>query len=57
VERSIYHGGYSGRSRANMWFCPESGWGTVIVYNSGEGDGGELGEVFYALLRELKITK
>jgi CubicO group peptidase (beta-lactamase class C family) len=57
VERSIYHGGYSGRSRANMWFCPESGWGTVIVCNSGEGDGSEMGEVFHALLRELKITK
>jgi CubicO group peptidase (beta-lactamase class C family) len=56
VERSIYHGGYSGRSRANMWFCPESGWGTVIVCNSGKGDGSEMGAVFYALLRELKIT-
>ena len=57
VERSIYHGGYSGRSRANMWFGPESGWGTVIVCNSGKGDGSQMGEVFYALLRELKIIK
>jgi D-alanyl-D-alanine carboxypeptidase len=57
VERSIYHGGYSGRSRANMWFCPESGWGTVIVCNSGKGDGSQMGAVFFALLRELKIIK
>jgi hypothetical protein len=57
VERSIYHGGNSGRSRANAWFCPESGWGTVIVCNNGAGDGSEMGEAFYALLQELKIIE
>jgi hypothetical protein len=40
-----------------MWFCPESGWGTVIICNSGKGDGTQMGEVFFALLREMKIIK
>jgi hypothetical protein len=35
VERSIYHGGFSGRSRANMWFLPESRTGMVIIYTHG----------------------
>jgi CubicO group peptidase (beta-lactamase class C family) len=56
-ERSIYHGGYSGRTGANMWFCPESGWETVIVCNSGKGGEFKMGEVFYALLREMKLIK
>jgi CubicO group peptidase (beta-lactamase class C family) len=56
VERSIYHGGYTGESRTNMWFGPESGWGTVIVCNSGD-EGSGMSEVFYALLREMKIIK
>ena len=37
-ERSIYHGGFSGRSRANMWFSPESRIGMVIIYNHGGDD-------------------
>jgi CubicO group peptidase (beta-lactamase class C family) len=57
VERSIYHGGYSGRFRANMWFCPESGWGTVIFCNDGRGEGKEMGDVFRALLKETKVIK
>ncbi len=56
VERSIYHGGYTGGARANMWFCPESGWGTVIVCNDGSGVGEEMGAVFYELLKEMKIV-
>lgn len=55
AERSIYHGGYSGRFRANMWFCPESQWGTVIVCNDGRGDGAEMASVFLALLKEFKV--
>jgi D-alanyl-D-alanine carboxypeptidase len=56
IERSIYHGGYNGTARANMWFCPESGWGTVIVCNDGGGDGAEMGQVFYELLKEMEIV-
>jgi CubicO group peptidase (beta-lactamase class C family) len=52
IERSIYHGGYSGRFRANMWFCPESQWGTVIVCNHGRGEGAEMAQVFLALVQE-----
>jgi len=57
IERSIYHGGYSGRFRANLWFCPESQWGTVIVCNDGRGDGAEMAAVFRALLREFNLIK
>jgi len=55
VERSIYHGGYSGRSRSNMWFCPESQTGTVIVYNHGASDKADAYvEIFYALLKQIR---
>ena len=54
IERSMYHGGYTGRTRANMWFCPESQWGTVIVCNHGRGVGEEMSTVFYALLQEFE---
>jgi CubicO group peptidase (beta-lactamase class C family) len=53
VERSLYHGGYSGRFRANLWFVPETQWGTAIVMNHGRGDDAITSDVFYALLREL----
>lgn len=56
IERSIYHGGYSGRFRANMWFCPESQWGTVILCNDGRGDGAEMAAVFLALLKEFELV-
>jgi CubicO group peptidase (beta-lactamase class C family) len=56
VERSIYHGGYSGRFRANMWFCPESQWGTVILCNDGRGAGAEISAVFFALLKEFQLV-
>jgi CubicO group peptidase (beta-lactamase class C family) len=56
VERSIYHGGYSGRFRANMWFCPETEWGTVIICNHGRGDGAEMSAVFFALLKEVRLV-
>ena len=36
VEHSVHHGGYTGRSRANIWFVPETQWGTAIVINHGE---------------------
>jgi CubicO group peptidase (beta-lactamase class C family) len=53
IERSVYHGGYSGRFRANVWFSPESRTGTAIVYNDGaEAATGAYADVFYALLRE-----
>jgi CubicO group peptidase (beta-lactamase class C family) len=55
VERSLYHGGYSGRSRANIWFAPETQWGTVIVANHGRGDDSITDDVFYALLREFEL--
>jgi CubicO group peptidase (beta-lactamase class C family) len=55
IERSIFHGGYTGRSRANMWFGPESEWGTVIVLNHGRGEGANVTDIFYALLRELGV--
>jgi hypothetical protein len=55
VERSIFHGGSSGGDRANMWFCPESRAGTVIVYNLGADDKLDAyREIFYALLREFE---
>ena len=57
IERSIYHGGYSGGFRANMWFCPESGWGTVIFCNDGRGDGAEMAAVFLALLKEFRLIE
>lgn len=52
LERSIYHGGYSGRFRANLWFCPESQWGTIIVCNHGRGEGAEMATVFLELVKE-----
>jgi CubicO group peptidase (beta-lactamase class C family) len=56
LERSIYHGGFSGRFRSNMWFCPESRTGTVIVYNHGGNDKADAyAEIFYALLREFRL--
>jgi CubicO group peptidase (beta-lactamase class C family) len=55
VERSIYHGGYSGRARANMWFCPESKTGIVIVYNhGGQKESDAYVDIFYGLLKELE---
>lgn len=57
IERSIFHGGFTGRDRANMWFCPESGWGAVMVCNSGDGDGTEMGQAFHALLKEIGVTE
>jgi CubicO group peptidase (beta-lactamase class C family) len=58
VERSIYHGGYSGRARANMWFCPESRTGTVIVYNHGGNEEADAyADIFYALLQESGLVK
>lgn len=56
VEHSIYHGGFSGRARANMWFCPESKTGTVIVYNHGGDDkANAYADIFFALLREFSL--
>jgi CubicO group peptidase (beta-lactamase class C family) len=57
VEHSVYHGGYSGRSRANMWFAPETGWGTVIVTNHGRGDDAMTADIFYALIREFGLVR
>jgi CubicO group peptidase (beta-lactamase class C family) len=57
VEHSVCHGGYSGRSRANMWFAPETGWGTVIVTNHGRGDDAITADIFYALLREFGLVR
>lgn len=58
VERSIFHGGYNGRSRSNIWFCPESGYGTVIVYNFATGEAADAyQDIFYALLRKYAIIK
>jgi CubicO group peptidase (beta-lactamase class C family) len=58
VERSIYHGGYSGRARANLWFSPESRTGTVIVYNRGGENAVEAyAPIFYALLAEFGLGK
>jgi CubicO group peptidase (beta-lactamase class C family) len=53
--RSVYHGGYSGRARANLWFGPETQWGTVVVLNLGHGGDDVTGDIFYALLREFKL--
>ncbi|MES2697606.1 MAG: serine hydrolase [Verrucomicrobiota bacterium] len=55
VEHSVFHGGYSGRARANMWFVPETQWGTVIVMNHGRGDDAITADIFYALLREFGL--
>ena len=55
VEHSVYHGGYSGRARANMWFVPETQWGTVIVTNDGRGDESISTGIFYALLHEFGV--
>ncbi len=52
IEHSVHHGGYSGRSRANLWFVPETGWGTAIVTNDGRGDEAITADVFYGLLQE-----
>jgi len=54
VERSIFHGGYSGRFRTNVWFSPESQTGTVIVYNTGSSESVDAYvDIFYALLEEI----
>ena len=55
VEHSVYHGGYSGRFRANIWFVPETQWGTAIVMNHGRGDDATSADIFYALLREVGL--
>jgi CubicO group peptidase (beta-lactamase class C family) len=58
VERSIYHGGFSGRFRSNMWFCPESKLGIVIVYNHGGNDKADVyADIFYALLEEINADQ
>jgi CubicO group peptidase (beta-lactamase class C family) len=58
LERSIYHGGASGGDRSNMWFCPESRTGTVIVYNHGGDDKADAyRDIFYALLKELELIR
>jgi CubicO group peptidase (beta-lactamase class C family) len=54
-EHSVYHGGYTGRSRANVWFVPETGWATAIVTNDGRGDESITADIFYALLREFDV--
>jgi len=56
VEHSVYHGGYSGRSRANIWFVPETEWGTAIVMNHGRGDDSISADIFYALIREFRLV-
>jgi hypothetical protein len=56
TEHSVFHGGYSGRARANLWFSPETEWGTVIVTNHGRGDDGITADIFYALLREFGLV-
>lgn len=56
VEHSVYHGGYSGRGRANMWFVPETQWGTVIVTNDGRGDESISAGIFSALLQEYGLV-
>jgi CubicO group peptidase (beta-lactamase class C family) len=55
VIHSVFHGGYSGRARANMWFGPETQWGTVIVMNHGRGGEAVTTDIFYALLREFGL--
>ncbi|HEY6553977.1 MAG TPA: serine hydrolase domain-containing protein [Vicinamibacteria bacterium] len=56
LERSLYHGGFSGRARANMWFSPESRTGTVIVYNHGGDEVADAySDIFYALLAEFGL--
>ena len=56
VEHSVFHGGYSGVARANMWFVPETQWGTAIVVNDGRGDEAIASEIFYDLLREFGVV-
>ena len=55
VIHSVFHGGYSGRARANMWFGPESQWGTAIVMNHGRGGEAVTTDIFSALLREFGL--
>lgn len=56
VERSIFHGGNAAGFRANMWFCPESRTGTVILYNhAGDAHTDDYVTIFHALLREFEI--
>lgn len=55
TEHSVYHGGYSGRARANVWFVPETGWGTAIVTNDGKGDASLTADIFYGLLAEFGL--
>jgi CubicO group peptidase (beta-lactamase class C family) len=58
VERSIFHSGYSGDFRANLWFVPETGWGTAIVVNDGRGDDELITrDVFYGLLEEFGLAE
>jgi CubicO group peptidase (beta-lactamase class C family) len=57
LERSVYHAGHSGRFRANIWFVPETEWGTAIVSNSGGGNDDVItDDVFHALLREFGLA-
>jgi CubicO group peptidase (beta-lactamase class C family) len=55
LEHSVFHGGYSGEERANIWFSPETQWGTVIVTNHGRGDEAVTADIFFALLREFQL--
>jgi CubicO group peptidase (beta-lactamase class C family) len=58
LERSIYHGGFSGRFRANMWFSPEARTGTVIVYNHGGNKSADAyADIFFALIAEFGMRK
>jgi CubicO group peptidase (beta-lactamase class C family) len=58
VERSIFHGGFNGRTRSNIWFSPESQYGTVIVYNYASGEAIDAyQDIFYALLRKYQLIK
>jgi hypothetical protein len=40
-----------------MWFVPESGWGVVIVSNHGRGDGADITDIFYNVLREFRVIE
>lgn len=58
TERSIFHGGFNGRTRSNIWFSPESQYGTVIVYNYASEEAIDAyQDIFYALLRKYKLTE
>jgi CubicO group peptidase (beta-lactamase class C family) len=58
TERSIFHGGYNGKTRSNIWFSPESQYGTVIVYNYATGKAADAyQDIFYALLRKYELVK